>query len=519
MLVVSRFMLVVLATSLKEPVELRPVPEPRLAELEDAVREQIGPVHDLLDELASEQPDSLSARELADAFGSGGQIYFTYDLPEPAEASFENARLLAPTDYRWPYYLGALHQKAGRLEEAVAFYREVLLLRSHDVPALVHLAEALQQLNRLDEAEALYRKGLAADGSCIAARAGLGQIAFLRRDYSLAVDLFQESLAAVPDASRLHYPLAMAYRQLGEEEKARQHLERSGPVGVGVRDPLMDELLELRRGERVHTLRGKVAFRFGRYEDAASEFAKAVEASPESFRARVNLGSALAAVGNVDAALREYEAALGLEPLSANAHYNLGYLLARRGDSEAATRHLRAAIEADPEDHEAHVELADVLHRAGLFADAERHYSKAAALAPDDGRALLGRSRALAADGRYREALAGLEDAHGKLPTDGGIAQALARLLASSPDAAIRDGARSLGLAQRVFDARPTPFHAETVAMALAELGRCEEASRWLRVGIELASREPRTDSLDRLKTSLSEYESGPPCRPPSRDP
>jgi hypothetical protein len=51
--------------------------------------------------------------------------------------------------------------------------------------------------------------------------------------------------------------------------------------------------------------------------------------------------------------------------------------------------------------------------------------------------------------------------------------------------------------------------------MALAELGRCSEAADWLRKMIAEAEQQ-RLDPeyLVTLRTELSRYEKGPPCRP-----
>jgi len=424
---------------------------------------------------------------------------------------------LAPRDYRWPYYLGTLGQKDGRLEEASSHYRTTLSLRPDDGPTIYHLGEVFLQLNRLDEAEAHFREALVLDRSSAAARAGLGQVALLRRDFPRAIESFRAVLEAVPEADRLHYPLAMAYRHVGERDKAQEHLARSGTVGIRSRDPLMDELLELRRGERVHTLRGKLAFRSGKFADAVKEFTKAVEAVPDSFQSRVNLGSALAKLDRIDDAVTQYNEALRIEPRSENAHFNLGVLLAHRGAYDEAVVHLRAVVEIQPADHQAHVELAAALERKRAFADARDHYARAAEIEPEDARSHLGQARTLAAEGHYQRARARLEDAHEKIPSDGGIAQALARLLASSPEPSVRDGSRALDLARRVIEARPTAFHAETVAMALAEIGRCDEASRWQRIAIDLARRESRDDLTNRLNASLARYERGRPCASPAR--
>ena len=45
-----------------------------------------------------------------------------------------------------------------------------------------------------------------------------------KRSYAEAVDHFEKTLAQVPEANRVHYSLAMAYRGLGDVDKVKAHL-------------------------------------------------------------------------------------------------------------------------------------------------------------------------------------------------------------------------------------------------------------------------------------------------------
>jgi hypothetical protein len=88
----------------------------------------------------------------------------------------------------------------------------------------------------------------------------------------------------------------------------------------------------------------------------------------------------------------------------------------------------------------------------------------------------------------------------------------LAYLLAASPQLEVRDGGRALELAQRVYNATSAAEHGALVALALAELGRCSEASEWQRRMIVAA--EGNTGLLVKLKAGLKSYENVQSCRP-----
>jgi tetratricopeptide (TPR) repeat protein len=494
-----------------DPLELLPVPTPDLSALEPAVGRQLAEMQQVLERELQRDPPSVPG--LAEAYGELGRHYQVYGMIEVAAACYENARRLAPADFRWPYYLAYVQQQRGRLEDAAAAYVNALALET-SAPALYHLAEIFQEQGRPHEARVLLGRILDGGARVPAADALLGQIALSEKRFREAVAHLQEALKQVPRAGRLHYSLGLAYRGLGELDEAQKELSAAGSIGVRITDPLIDQLEELKTGERVHLLRGQQAYRAGDLQAAIEAFRKAVEARPESLAAHVNLGSALGTSGDAEGAVAEFAEALRLDPDSFAAHFNLGVLLLGESDSEAI-EHLTKAAELAPDDGEVQLVLARALRDAGRLEESLRYFAAAARLTPGDDRPWLGGADALFRLGRYGEALQRLEEAHRSMPQGGRIAAALARQLAASPEPDLRDGSRALDLAQRVYDASPTASHAETMALAMAELGRCEEAARWQRKALAEGQKAAVSDRAGPLQKALAAYEQGTPCRPP----
>ncbi|HMB52272.1 MAG TPA: tetratricopeptide repeat protein, partial [Thermoanaerobaculia bacterium] len=333
--------------------------------LEPAVARQLEQVDAALQSLlarASGQGGSQpSAAEVAAGFGDLGRHYQAYGLDDAAAACYHNASELSPRDARWPHLLGRALQQAGRLPQAVEAYRRALELAPSDLPALVYLAEVRTHQGRPEEAVEHYRAAVALEPDSPAALAGLGQAALDAGDAEEAVARLEAALAAQPAANRLHYPLGLAYRALGNEEKARENLLAAGNVGVRPVDPLVDDLENLKSGERVHLLRGHMAFRAGDYGSAADAYHRALQQAPESVVAHVDLATALSRLGYLEGAEEQLREALSLAPDNANTHYNLGALLAGKGNAPGAGVHLRRAISLDPEDGAAHLALAETL--------------------------------------------------------------------------------------------------------------------------------------------------------------
>ncbi len=498
-----------------EPLEAIPFPD--LDTLEPAVAGQLLETRILMQAALTNM--KLTAVERGAALGSGCRLFHAYKIASTAAACYRNASRLAPQDPRWYHLLGYLQQQEGQLEAAVVAYRKELALTPNSVAARVRLGETLLELNRPEEATEVLDEALELDPTSAAAMAALGQAALSAKRYNEAILLFETALAAAPQATRLHYPLGLAYRGTGEMELARHHLALRGPVGVAPRDPWVEELPELTTGEVAHLLRGRLAFKAGKPSVAIQEFRKAVDAAPDSARARVNLGSAYSQLGESVAAAEQFREALRLDANNGTAHFNLGVTLAHRGELVEASSHLLSAVRLDPEDAVALRELAAVLARGGNHEKALQAYGQAVRLAPADEEARLGEARELVTLERYAAAASKLRAALELIPGSGQLTHALARLLAASPDPAVRDGEQALRLARSAFDSRPSVGHAETVAMALAELGHCEQAAEWQRKALEASQSQPAgaaaAAAVARLQSTLKIYESEESCRYP----
>ncbi|MCM3878306.1 MAG: tetratricopeptide repeat protein [Thermoanaerobaculia bacterium] len=378
---------------------LEAVPFPPLAQLEPAVAEQIRSLEVDLD--TALKSSSTSDAALAETFGDFGKVFHAYEIWSAAAVSYRNAATLSPTDFRWKHLLADVETRRGDLESARRQHLAALALRPGDVPSLAGLGEACLAHDQLDESERAFHEAVVIAPNSAAPHAGLARVALARRAFAPARDELLTALRLAPQATRLHYELAMAYRGLGEREEAARHLAAAGTVGVRAADPLLDGVSGRRQGERARLVRGRLAFVNGRMREAAEEFGAAVEAEPRSVAGLVGLGSALGTLGETDRALEAFRRALAIAPDSVAAHYNVGRLLATRGDTESALREYDAVLRLAPNDEDAFLSKADLLARLGRFA----------------------------------EARAALEEGSRRMPGHVRLGQALASLLAAWPDA------------------------------------------------------------------------------------
>jgi tetratricopeptide (TPR) repeat protein len=371
---------------------------------------------------------------LAAAYGHLGLVAQAHQFLEAAQAAYSNALVLQPGQPLWTYALGRTFEALGDLEGAAARFRAVLARVPDDGPARFRLGEVLRQLGRDDEAEVELTRALEAPAVRTASLAALGQLALDGGRDSQAVTWLAAALKAEPRASRLHYPLAQAYRRLGDSSAAAHHLALRGEIGVAPGDPLNTQLEELAAGEAIALLRGRLAFQAGDLSGALGWFERARARAPTSAAAAIGRAAALAGLGRGNEAVAELEAVLDREPNQATARFNLATLAFGRGDLAVAEGHFLRFLELAPDDREALLALGEIGLRRGALERALESFDRAAVAAPEAGpEAILGRIRVLQAAGRGAEAAAAVRSAQARWPLDPRVTAAVAALGSAPP--------------------------------------------------------------------------------------
>lgn len=506
-------LVVLLLTGCEGPVaDLAPIPPTDTSHLEAAVRKRIAEAHAEFDRVAQRSPGRA---QLAAAYGELAMVYHAQDLPTPAEAAYANARALAPRDKRWPYLLAHLYADASRIPQALQTFEEVHVLDPDDVPTQIYLGQLYFQSGQMQKAEALFEKAKGDKDARAAALAGLGKTALAQKRYQEAVEHLEAALKLWPGASRLRHPLAMAYRGSGDNAKAHANLARHEAHGPepGVPDPAVDLMSSKVVVSRVLLRRGQRYGKEGRFDLAEQAFRAAVESDPQSAEARANLGISLANLGKVLEAKEQLALSVRMDDGNALARFSLGVVHDRLGDDAAAREHYRASLRQDPGNVQTLVYLADLELRTGSADRSAALYRQALDGGGMSARVAHSLAMALISAGRHGEARKVLEQALAAEPRDGNLMNSLARVLATAPHAAARDGERALQLAERLFEATRSLAVGQTYAMALAEQGRFSEAVKLQQETI-IGYQRSKTPVDERfLETNLRLYQSGRPAR------
>ena len=393
----------------------------------------------------------------------------------------------------------------------VRYWRNSIVLFEHTLAvtkgnALAHnnLGSALFQAGRVGEAVGHYEEALRLKPDFPEAHNNMGIALFQQNQVPEAIGHLEQVLQLEPGDADAHYNLGKGLLQLGRAAEAVGHLE---------------QVLRLKPEDvEAHNNLAVALFQLNRAPEAIQHLNQALVFKPDYFEAQNNLGKALLQMGQLPEAIEHLMQALRLRPNDAQVLNNLGTALFRQGKAAEAIGRYEQALRLKPEYGDARInlglawlQLGESLAGQGKWAEAIQQYEQVIHLNPGDARAhdILG--LALSRQGRFAEAVGHFSKA---LEIDPGLRTAqnnLAWLLATCREAAVRDGARSVELAEKANQSAggKDPGILDTLAAAYAEAGRFNDAVRTAAKAIELARGGGQTEAARRIETRLQLYQSG----------
>jgi protein O-mannosyl-transferase len=229
--------------------------------------------------------------------------------------------------------------------------------------------------------------------------------------------------------------------------------------------------------------------------------------------AQYSLGNTLLQKGRVDEAIAHFQIALQIKPDNAETHYKLGNALAQKGKEDEAILHYQRALQIDPDFVPAHVNFGGLLLQRGKVDEAIAHFQKALEIKPDLAPAHDNLGNALLQKGRASEAITHFQKALQINPANPTTQNNLAWLLATCPQASLRNGDKAVELARQAneLSGGKNPAFLGTLAAAFAEAGRFGDAVPAAQKAMALARATGQQGLAEQLDRELKQYEAGLP--------
>jgi arylsulfatase A-like enzyme/Tfp pilus assembly protein PilF len=382
----------------------------------------------------------------------------------------------SPNSQLFQIVLGTCALKGNEPEEALKAFDGALKIDVDNGQAWALKADALSKLNRLAEAEKDYQTALRLEDQSAEIHLRFGELLVRTGRPDEAIKQFQRATEIFPSFAAAHGRLGQLLKVQGRAADSERHLE-----------------------------------------EAVRLFQEAVGREPTSADVRFRLGHAYLQLDRMSEAVPELREALRLDPNHAEAILPLATALEASGSADESEQVLRAALahpEAGPDAHHA---LGVLLNKRGQIPEAVDMYEKAVALRPGKILAVQDLVGFYLGQRRIADAIRILRLVLSQGSDNVSFNNMAAKILCTSPDAAIRNGAEALKYALRANeltgDADPSIL--ATVAAAQAETADYKSATNTAERAVELARKQGNQAVVQLIEEQLRLYRQNQSYRDP----
>jgi tetratricopeptide (TPR) repeat protein len=315
-------------------------------------------------------------------------------------------RLLRMAPFYTPAYkrIAQIYIQQEKYEEAILrleqlFDTEENPQKKADVQML--LAQAYDEVGQVDRAQDSYESVLRYDSTRSMARRRLGILSYYDGDYRQSVEYLARYLKGFPEDWEAHSNIGMAYVELGQHEKAIEHLNllrEAGKAGIQTYAVLAQLYEETGRPDQVESVLeealkseenpegfsfylGVFQYNQGNFEQAEQNLLKVLEINPDHKEARLYLGLIYDHQDRLDELEAMMKEAIRRHEDFAEAYNLLGYSFAENNIRlEEAEQLVKKALELRPDAGFIVDSLGWVYYQQGRYAEAVQQLSRAVEL-------------------------------------------------------------------------------------------------------------------------------------------
>jgi predicted O-linked N-acetylglucosamine transferase (SPINDLY family) len=261
------------------------------------------------------------------------------------------------------------HHQAGRLAEAEALYRQVLLQAPNHPDVLHLLGTILSQMGKPEEGLEKLRRAVALNPHSADYHSNLGIALGLLNRQEEAAAAFKRALQLAPGHANAGNNLGYALKSQNQFEEAIEVLRKTVAAHP-------------KHAAAWHNL-GDCLRLSGQNPEAADVFRREIALTPENPEPYNFLGVTLQIMDQTDEAIENFHRALAIKPEYADVYNNLGNALMLQGKMKEAIEACRKAIELQAEFPSAFSNMGTLLRDCDRPEEAIASYREAIRLKPD----------------------------------------------------------------------------------------------------------------------------------------
>jgi len=229
-----------------------------------------------------------------------------------------------------------------------------------------------------------------------------------------------------------------------------------------------------------------------RLDQALADSTRAIELDPRNSYAFVERGVFEYNLREYDKAMRDFQSALDLGSQAAVVSIARGLIFLNKNDTTKALAEFKQALKADARHPDTYAALASMYLKQSKLEKALKVLDQAVEIDPQSAESHGNRAVILLALGKYDKALDDLDEVIRVAPNSTRALKERAWLLATCPDAKVRNGEQAMSSATRACELTgwKEPHTLTTLAAACSEAGDFDGAVKWQQKAFQLLADE-----------------------------
>ena len=296
------------------------------------------------------------------AFLASGALHSAQNNLKAAEADFKTAADLSPPRSPRRLQYARFEMQTGNATMAKSILGEMVKKTPDYIPVWVGLAEIALAEKQFDETDSLLNKALARDPGNFDALLLNGRLDLVRGETAKAITELERMAKTYPQASRVHYQLALAYLVNGEAAKGMSSLNRAVSLDAHFTEAIL--------------LLAQVGIENGDSDAAIVSLRQLIVNQPQLLQAQLLLAYAYRAQDKADDALAIYQRLETTFPLNPQISMLMGSTFLQQKNNAGAQKEFTRAFELAPDNLLALEQLVDLDLMEKQFATATKRVDK-----------------------------------------------------------------------------------------------------------------------------------------------
>lgn len=146
---------------------------------------------------------------------------------EKAVAMVKSATVMNPSSPRAFNMVGQIYVAANNFDSAIDYFQRALTIESDNIESCFALALIYQSYGNSPKSVSYYKKVIQKEPNALAAYLHLAQLYTKERLYKEAAPIYDKIIQLAPDNAKAHCGLGLSYLLVGENDKARECLQKA----------------------------------------------------------------------------------------------------------------------------------------------------------------------------------------------------------------------------------------------------------------------------------------------------